>query len=278
MSKNKTVLKLFLIFIFIFSNNLFSQKPYCFENKIDSLNVFFDSLKNSNSVKEVFFYSKKIDSIFMQLLSEKKSFFVDFSKIKDNCSVLFSEDEKIRIITWNNYTGDFFYYGYIQYYDKKNDKFYFFKLNDKSSEIDNPKTEKLNFERWFGCVYYDIVTVKHKYKTYYTLLGWDGNNNITNKKIIEVLSFQFKKPKFGYDFRVEEDNFKRLIFEYGNQMKMSLKWNKSEKMIIWDHLSPSEPKFEGIYQYYGPDFSYDGLVFKRGQWIYVSDVKVNNPE
>jgi len=40
-------------------------------------------------------------------------------------------------------------------------------------------------------------------------------------------------------------------------------------MIIFDHLSPSKPSYTGNYQFYGPDFSYDGLevLMDIGTWL-----------
>jgi hypothetical protein len=47
-------------------------------------------------------------------------------------------------------------------------------------------------------------------------------------------------------------------------------------MIIFDHLSPSKPSYAGNYQYYGPDFSYDGLKFEQGIWELVENVDIRN--
>ena len=47
-------------------------------------------------------------------------------------------------------------------------------------------------------------------------------------------------------------------------------------MIIWDHLSPSNKTLEGRYEYYGPDFSQDGLFFKDNEWKYYPDIKPKN--
>jgi len=47
-------------------------------------------------------------------------------------------------------------------------------------------------------------------------------------------------------------------------------------MIVFDHLSPSRPEFKDMHQYYGPDFSYDGLRFESGQWVLVKDLDLRN--
>ena len=57
---------------------------------------------------------------------------------------------------------------------------------------------------------------------------------------------------------------------------MSLKYNNELKMIVFDHLSPFESRYQGVYQFYGPDFSYDGLEFNKGIWRLISDVDARN--
>ena len=47
-------------------------------------------------------------------------------------------------------------------------------------------------------------------------------------------------------------------------------------MIIMDHLAPEDSRFEGQYQFYGPDFSYDALEFKKGEWVFQRDVFAKN--
>ena len=62
-----------------------------------------------------------------------------------------------------------------------------FSLTDKSADIKNPENTVGEASKWYGMLYYKIVPVKIKRKKYYTLLGWDGNDKITAKKIIDVL-------------------------------------------------------------------------------------------
>ena len=39
----------------------------------------------------------------------------------------------------------------------------------------------------------------------------------------------------------------------------------------------AEPRYEGIYEYYGPDFSIDGYKFRQGKLRYVSDIDLHSP-
>ncbi len=219
------------------------------------------------------------------LLVVTETFDYNFDSLKNFVFVLKSDNEKFKILTWGIQLQDltYNYYGYIQYLPKKKEKIKLHKLTDKSSTITNPDKEELTCDRWYGAVYYELITHKHAKTTYYTLLGWDGNDEFSNKKIIEVLTYK-NNFVFGHDFVLYEkkDNveyekkYKRVIFQYNKQAQMSLKYSETYKAIVYDHLSPSHPKYEGKYIYYGPDFSYDALRFSKGKWIHIPDVDVKN--
>jgi hypothetical protein len=151
-------------------------------------------------------------------------------------------------------------------------------LTDKSSEVKNAENYAGDASKWFGMLYYKIIPVQVKRRQYYTLLGFNGNDKLTSKKVIDILYFGADgSPKFGDDlFRVEKKFPKRMIFEYSAQVVMSLKYNESSKMIVLDHLSPPHLGLQGQFQYYGPDFSLDGFEFKKGKWNYIQDIEARN--
>jgi hypothetical protein len=215
-----------------------------------------------------------------QVLAIEGSFSYPFDSLR-NIGRIISKDNKLRIYTWNlpYNDGTHRYYGFIQYYPPKEKKFLLFKLTDCSDDYQSPESMILTDSSWFGALYYEIIEMKYQEVAYYVLLGFDFNNLLTTKKIIEVLYFKddkvpvFGKPVFFYGDKL----CNRIIFEYSSRVSMGLKYNKDLKMIIYDHLSPSKPSFEGHFMYYGPDFSYDGLEFKDGVWKEVRDVDVRNP-
>ena len=57
---------------------------------------------------------------------------------------------------------------------------------------------------------------------------------------------------------------------------MMVEYNEKLKEIVADHLSPSRPSMQGQYQFYGPDFSYEGFSFQDGVWVQKSDIDVRN--
>jgi hypothetical protein len=248
------------------------------EDTINSCFIKLSSTKNDSTKKEI---NHIIIDFFSAVLTDQKSFEYSFSKIKF-ISILKSEDNQVKIYNWDiPYSdGTFEYFGFIQYQSAKKNNILLFPLADKSNTIESPENSSLNNENWYGALYYQIILKKDGKKKYYTLLGWDGNNDLSAKKIIEVLTFSSNgKPIFGASlFKIGNKNSKRLIFEFSKEAQMALRYEKNYDMIIMDHLSPSEPRFKGQFQFYGPDFSYDGLSFKKGVWLYMPDIDVRNPK
>jgi hypothetical protein len=204
-----------------------------------------------------------------------KSSFSELDSIK-NISVLVAPDKSFRIITWTrpSYEGSYFYYGFIQTVSKKTHQVNVIDLIDSTYSIEKPEMAKLNPSRWYGAVYYKMLVNKKGGKNYYTLLGWKGNSPLTTQKVIEVFYFAGDKPMFGFPLlKTEKVYHNRIIFEYVSQASMSLRYEESKKMIVFDHLS-SGGKSE-LNSLNGPDGSYDALKFKNGRWELLRDVDVN---
>ncbi|MDF2436690.1 MAG: hypothetical protein K0Q95_1066 [Bacteroidota bacterium] len=247
-------------------------------------------------------YSVKIDeqktAVNQQLLSAFKeamevsgTFDYDFDSVsKKDIAILRSPDNKFRIIHWDlmKADGTFDYYGFLQakHYDvikkgfrkTKKETIQLYPLIDRSSEIKNPENAVTDNKKWFGMRYNRIILSKTKSKTYYTLLGWDGNDQFSQKKIIDVLSFdKAGVPLFGAAiFNYQKKYPKRVIFEYSTKCIMPLKYSTRKDSIVFGHLAPIEPKFEGQYQYYCNDLSVDGFGFKKGKWNYKADLNMLN--
>lgn len=240
----------------------------------DSLQYYFTLLASEKDDKNKIEFNDQIIKCFKKALENEGSFTYPFDSLK-NIGIIKSEDEKLRIITWNLPYNDrtHKYFGFIQY--KKSKKTYvFYELNDDSDNIKNPELAVLNDKNWYGALYYKIITNKNKGIVYYTLLGADLNNLLTKKKIIEILYFdKNNSPVFGNKvFKNKSIPISRVIFEFNAQTNMTLTYDKEKEMIIYDHLSPSRPSLEGQFEFYGPDFSYDGLKFERGIWNAYFDI------
>ena len=268
------------VFLCLFSLSL----PSFAQNTEEQLTIYNDSLTKyaplilngeNDSVKQ---QAQIITHrLFKTALAIQGSFKHEFDSLP-TVAILMSPDKRFRIINWlyRNNDGTFKYYGFIQtYHRRKGSKVY--ELFDNSENITNPLNANLNYKNWYGSLYYDIILKKRRGKRYYTLLSFDGNDNYTTKKIIDVLYFSRGIPKFGKSIlKYEKKTYKRLIFEYSAQVAVSVRYNKGQKMIIFDHIAPDNPKNDGNFRNYGPDGSYDGLKFKRGKWQYIEDVDARN--
>jgi len=224
------------------------------------------------------------------ILQNEKSmqYAFDSLKAKKYVSIINAPDNKFRLITWNLYKDDgtFAYFGFLQVNTSKTIKKNLFKkeasksyelysLIDKSGAIKSPESYIGEPSKWFGMLYVDVIKTN---EDDYTLIGWDGNDKLTQRKFIDVLYFKSNGiPTFGKDlFKIPGKFVKRMMFEYAAEVAMSLKYNEERKQIIYSHLAPNsiDPTLEGQFQYYGPDGSFDALSLKKGKWFQETDIDI----
>lgn len=248
-----------------------------------------DSLQNisqrvffSKKEKNKFEANKQFIALWNEVLKDEKSMQYPFDSLKKDVSLLMAPDKKFRIITWNIIKEDqtHAFFGFIQVNNSKTIKKGLFKkettaqydvfpLVDKSATVKTPENYVSDPSKWFGMLYVDCIKSDDEF---YTLIAWDGNDKLTQRKFIDVLYFKPDgTPMFGKDvFKFPGKFAKRIMFEYASEVAMSLKYNSNRKQIIFSHLAPNglDPTLEGQYQYYGPDGSFDALEMKKGKWIY----------
>ncbi|HZY39664.1 MAG TPA: hypothetical protein VFE53_23575 [Mucilaginibacter sp.] len=203
------------------------------------------------------------------------SFLYPFDSVKA-VSIINSPDNRFRIITWPLMfdDGSYRFYGTIQI--NTGGKLLMYPLNDVSPAMKNPEDTITDNRKWYGAEYYRIVPV-YTPKLYYILLGWKGNNVKSTKKVIEVLSFADDKPVLGMPiFDGNGKTRKRVVFEYTRQASMLLRYIADQNLIVFDHLSPPDPKMKSQKDSYGPDLSYSGYKIKNGRWVYVDDLDMRN--
>jgi hypothetical protein len=234
--------------------------------------------------------NKTLLSYWNSILQNEKSMQYAFDSLKSKkyVSIINAPDNKFRLITWNLFKDDgtFAYFGFLQVNTSKTIKKNLFKketllsyelysLIDKSGSIKNPESYIGEPSKWFGMLYVDVIKTNDDD---YTLIGWDGNDKLTQRKFIDVLYFKSNGiPTFGKDlFKVPGKFVKRMMFEYATEVAMSLKYTEERKQIIYSHLAPNsiDPTLEGQFQYYGPDGSFDALTLKKGKWYQETDIDV----
>lgn len=281
----------FILFLLYFSLG-FAQKKDTVYGSLDAQLIEIKALQ-----KKVFESKKEADrleanktfiKLWDEILKNPASMEQNFDSIK-GVSCLRSGDQKFRIITWNIFKNDgqYAYFGFIQVNNKKVEKkglfkkvttttYEVFQLQDKSAAITSVETHVGDPKKWYGMLYYDIVDCDG----YYTLLGWDGNDNLIQKKFIDILYFKSDgTPIFGKDvFRIPKKSPKRIMFQYSAEVAMSLRYNDKRKQIVFSHLSPKDEgsTLEGQYQYYGPDGSFDAYEQSKDRWVLKEDIDIRN--
>jgi hypothetical protein len=261
---------LFALFFFLNSYTQQTEEKVNLQKQEKTLQTLYDSIANSNDDQLKTKLNKQIVDIWQNLLNHPETFDYPFDSL-DKAGILKSPDNRIKLYNWNlpYESGEHDYFCFIQYKsEKKSEQPRIFELKDKSSSIENPEQQILNNNEWYGALYYKIIPIETRFdETYYTLLAYDPNDFMTNKKIVDVLHFNKNKPVFGASiFKNQRKISNRLIFEYGEFASMMLKYDEDKEMIVYDHLSPSKPKYKGDHAFYGPDFSYDGLKYENGVW------------
>ncbi len=220
--------------------------------------------------------NEKIKQQLSQLLSLPGSFEYPFDSLR-HIGVVYPPDSTFRIFTWNLSfrDGTYRHYGILQRKEGLP-----VTLTDRAPAIVHPTDTVTGPETWYGALYYRILKNKWKNRTYYTLLGLSLHNSLTNRKVIDVLTFDRKgRIRFGAPlFDLDGKTLYRIIFEFNAHISMLLHYDDRMGMIVYDHLSPARPELKGLPQYYGPDSSYDGFFFYKGKWRLREDLDVRNEE
>lgn len=299
--------KIIILFLVIFSQVCKAQDSDYLIKAEDSLKIYSEKIISADLEKDKVINNRFFSKLLYKVLNQEESFSFPFDSLK-KISRLTAPDNTFKIFTWGykKDDGTYSYSGMIQQHESEGKKVVV--LKDKSENIDNPEFQSLNSDNWFGAIYYQIILTKRDGKKYYTLLGWDGNNFLTQKKLIEVLWFRSNdRVAFGAPlFKKYKDKSQRVVFEFSSRSVMRLHYEKqivhvikrskdkkstSEKvkksnLIVFDRLSPIDARnssttadLTGQYQFYAPETNIvDAFMFENGKWVLIKDVDARNPE
>lgn len=221
------------------------------------------------------------DSLFVRTLVRslqvKNSFYYPFDSVQ-GISKLYAPDSTFRIFSWSLSFDDFYsrQRAAIQY--KTSDgSLKLVPLRDFSEFSEHPTDSLRSKDTWIGAVYYNIVKTEYNGKNYYTLFGFDDNNIRSNKKWIDVLSFDNRNlPVFGGTFSFENDTArrasqKRFFIEYKKEASTFVNYDSDMNMILVDHLVSESDEADKPYTFV-PDGDYEGFEWKNGKWVHIDKV------
>ena len=293
----------FIVLVFL-SVSVQGQKNFDFRYWEDSLVRLRENVLSAPREVERYSLNEDFMNLLDFILNQKNAFKFQWDSVK-NFSVLTAPDKSFKIFTWHvpkdDYTVENF--GFIHIYNEGRKKYVLYPLVDKRNVMDYPKTNIGNHNKWYGAVYYKMVVLKSKTRTYYTLLGWNGNDMFTNQKVIEILYFkQDGSPVFGANvFKKYPEKSYRIIFDYAKNSVFSLKYEnqsydvstgrrdpKTHKviydtytsdMIIFDLLAPLDDAMGNIPSFMVPESSINQcFVEDNGKWLFINSVKGRNPD
>jgi hypothetical protein len=255
-----------------------AQKPEYMEfvKSEARLNGFFQELY-SDSLSDVDDLLYSIRQEMKEVLSMEGSMEFPWNRL-DRIGVLTSDDGRMRVFTWHvmDDYNHYRYFGYIQLALKKG-KVRLFELHDNEKAQRGVMKLEQSHTDWYGKLYYQLISNKHKRKTYYTILGMDFNDSRSTIKSVEVLEIHRNSPRFVRSlFSKGRDYVDRLVLEYADQVAISVRYDPGLEMITFDHLVPFHPIYSNNFEFYGPDGSYDGLEFSDGYWLYREDIDARN--
>ncbi len=274
---------LYFCFFFLTGLTVDAQRISAADLKI--LSKKEDSLKSfvKNVIVDSFTAGRmRSDSHFVKTLVRslqvKNSFYYPFDSVK-GIGKIYAPDSSFRIITWQISFDDYYcrQRGAIQY-RTPNGSLKLVPLWDASEFTDNPTDSVRTKDNWIGAVYYNIIQTEHNGKKFYTLFGFDANSIRSNKKWLEVLSFDSRNmPVFGGKFfSFKNDSIKkpdqhRFSIEYKKEASTMFNYEPDLGIILVDHLISESDEPELPYTYV-PDGDYEGFKWENGKWVHIDKV------
>jgi len=256
------------------------QESKQLELQQDSLKIYAYNIVNAEEPSQRF----RADSFFIRILVRSlkfpNSFYFPFDSLQ-TISKLYAPDSSFRIFTWQIKKDAYVFLqrGAIQM-RTTDGSLKLFPLHDVSMFTKKPYDSVRTANNWIGAIYYRIIQKTFNGKNIYTLLGYDDFTINSNKKWMDVLTFNDAgQPVFGGPyFSFKNDSAKankvpvlRFYLEYKKEATTTFNYDSSMNMIVYDHLI-SETDEPNRRETFVPDGDYEGFVWQNGQWLHVPKV------
>jgi hypothetical protein len=250
------------------------------EKQEDSLKHFAFDIVNAPEASQRFRADSSFIRVLVRSLKIPNSFYFPFDSVQ-TISKLYAPDSSFRIFTWQIKKDVYVFIqrGAIQM-RTPDGSLKLIPLHDVSMFTKKPEDSIRDANNWIGAIYYKILENSVNGKKIYTLLGFDDFTINSNKKWMDVLTFNEEgQPFFGGPyFSFKNDSAKvskkpvyRFYLEYKKEATTTFNYDSSMKMIIYDHLI-SESEEPNRKETYVPDGDYEGFTWTNGQWLHVPKV------
>jgi hypothetical protein len=269
----------FLIVLHFFVSNYFYAQSSDIVAAEDSLVKIYQKIviaKNDSTRNN---YNNDFDAFLFTTLKKPASKDYTFDKLK--ISIVSPNDGSFKMFNWNIPNDDLTnkYYCLVQIFEKNNNEVSVIELKDNTWLNTENNQAVYTDANWYGALYYQIVPLVKKNNKTYILLGWDGNDALSNKKIIETITVGKKNIKFGNSvFNEGKKTKKRVLFEFAKETNFSLKYYPELSSIVFNHLVPLTNQLEGSKSYYVPDLTFDAYTLEGTKWVYSENINFNAPK
>lgn len=272
-------MKRLVLLSIILSGFIANAQTYDIAQAETRLFSLLETLRNSTTDADKATNNQAFKSELSAVLKNKESFEHPFTSLASSVGFINSSDKMVRIVNWNIEQEDKSqrYFGFVQHYDKRGRILEVTELVEDVFGLSRPD-DVVDAASWYGALYYKIIPVKKGSRTIYTVLGWDGNNTMSNIKLVDAMYINGSSVKFGQPiFKIGKEIKKRLFYEHSEDVTMVLRYEDDRKRIMMDHLAPESPNMTGHYSFYVPDLSYDALKYEDSKWVLHEDIiGVNN--
>ena len=240
--------------------------------KVLAKNLIVDSLTEARMRNDSLFIRTLV-----RTLQVKNSFYYPFDSVK-GISALYAPDSAFRIFTWSLSFDDYYsrQRGAIQL-KTPDGSLKLIPLVDNSEFTGRPTDSIRRPNDWIGAVYYNIIATEYNGRKYYTLFGFDDHSVRSNKKWIDVLTFDNNnRPQFGGIFTFEKDSVQRpeqnrFFIEYKKDASALVNFVEDESMILFEHLISETNEDDKPYTFI-PDGDYEGFKWVNGKWLHIDKV------
>lgn len=237
---------------------------------MSDLEFYADIMINASESKHRAKAASLFESKFLALLDSPNSYQLGLDSLKW-ISKLEATEQSFRIFSWlitddQKVTTP---YGYIQLADGE-----VIQLIDNAEVNQDSEFETADANSWLGALYYHMMPLKEG-SSDYILFGYRQIDRFNKLKIAEVVSVTDGAVTFGKEVFVKEvadarDEVRtRIILDYSADANVTLNYNSSMEMIVYDNLITRMGRLKGQGPTQLPDGSFIGYEYDGNQWVYV---------
>jgi hypothetical protein len=306
----KTFSLIAILFFLVFNgysqrgNQRVSAPTFDFSTAETELAQLFEAVAKGENEHIRYNANERFLNLLKNTLTEDGAIDHPFANLK--CEKLMPPDKKFRMFNWMvRKEQGMEYFAVIMVHNERSNNYQIIQLIDESETIFDLPNAILDKDNWFGAYYTQVIQTEANNRKYYTLLGLNGNDRTTNRRLIEILTFKSNgDPVFGADIftdvRGRKERFRRRIFEYSRRGSMILRYDVQSysepvgtpkpgqrqkerlvraNMIVFDRLVPPNPDLAGRPEsYIAAGGVYDAYVWLNNRWTLKIDIMAKNPE